>query len=226
MSTELSRVLEHLRKEKGIKQKEAAEALGISSGLLSHYEKGRRAPKLEFLAKAAKYYGVSSDYLLGVSNMRAPVNLTASSLMQPPTEAEKVMGRGGLRISLGKAMALSSVNVLFELMRDDAYKEFSIEAQNYLALSIYKIFRHLYNSNPDNLKSFFSMPDLAFLEAGNAASQMTELRLKLHSAKISKGKDSVEEINYDKIKEEFSRDAPAFFNILKMAEDSMSNAGI
>ena len=62
-----SRVLTFLRKEKGVSQKDAARELGISQSLLSHYEKGIRECGLDFLVKAASYYSVTTDYLLGVS---------------------------------------------------------------------------------------------------------------------------------------------------------------
>ena len=50
---------------KGVSQKQAAADLGISQALLSHYENGIREPGLQFLVKAADYYNVSCDYLLG-----------------------------------------------------------------------------------------------------------------------------------------------------------------
>ena len=53
------------RKLKGVNQKQAAADLGISQALLSHYENGIREPGLQFLVKAADYYNVSCDYLLG-----------------------------------------------------------------------------------------------------------------------------------------------------------------
>ncbi|MBQ1313233.1 MAG: helix-turn-helix domain-containing protein [Clostridia bacterium] len=53
------------RKRKGVSQKQAAADLGISQALLSHYENGIREPGLSFLVKAADYYNVSCDYLLG-----------------------------------------------------------------------------------------------------------------------------------------------------------------
>ena len=53
------------RKQKGVSQKQAAADLGISQALLSHYENGIREPGLQFLVKAADYYSVSCDYLLG-----------------------------------------------------------------------------------------------------------------------------------------------------------------
>lgn len=61
-----------LRQKKGISQKQAAESLGVSQALLSHYEKGIRECSLDFLVKAAAFYDVSSDYLLGISETDRP----------------------------------------------------------------------------------------------------------------------------------------------------------
>ncbi len=55
-----------LRTKRGISQKAAAQELGISQGLLSHYEKGIRECGLDFVIKAAEFYSVSCGYLLGV----------------------------------------------------------------------------------------------------------------------------------------------------------------
>ena len=65
MNADFSRVLSLLRQEKGISQRRAAAALGISQALLSHYENGTREPGLDFLTRACDYYGVTADYLLG-----------------------------------------------------------------------------------------------------------------------------------------------------------------
>lgn len=74
MNEAFSARLSALRKERGLSQKEAAEALGISGALLSHYEKGIRECGLQFICKAAAFYDVSCDYLLGVSNTRRSIN--------------------------------------------------------------------------------------------------------------------------------------------------------
>lgn len=66
-------ILSQLRKERGISQKKAATDLGISQALLSHYEKGIRECGLDFVIKCSEYYGVTTDYLLGVSDSRTGV---------------------------------------------------------------------------------------------------------------------------------------------------------
>ena len=68
--SKFSEILSKLRKERGVSQKKAAADLGISQALLSHYEKGIRECGLDFVIKCSKYYGVTTDYLLGVSENR------------------------------------------------------------------------------------------------------------------------------------------------------------
>ena len=70
MASSFSANLSELRKEKGISQSEAAKELGVSQALLSHYERGIRECGLDFLIKAAKFYSVSCDYILGISKSR------------------------------------------------------------------------------------------------------------------------------------------------------------
>jgi transcriptional regulator with XRE-family HTH domain len=65
MKTDFASILMNLRHENNLSQKKAAEELGISQALLSHYENGVREPRLEFIIKACAYYGVSTDYMLG-----------------------------------------------------------------------------------------------------------------------------------------------------------------
>lgn len=68
--SKFSEIISKMRKERGVSQKKAAADLGISQALLSHYEKGIRECGLDFVIKCSKYYGVTTDYLLGVSENR------------------------------------------------------------------------------------------------------------------------------------------------------------
>ncbi len=69
-NSKFAAILSQLRKERGSSQKKTASELGISQALLSHYEKGIRECGLDFVIKCSEYYGVTTDYLLGVSNSR------------------------------------------------------------------------------------------------------------------------------------------------------------
>ena len=69
--------LSELRKERGISQKKAATDLGISQALLSHYEKGIRECGLDFVIRCSEYYGVTTDYLLGIRDSRHGLDIDA-----------------------------------------------------------------------------------------------------------------------------------------------------
>lgn len=99
--------LARLRKECGISQKEAALNLNVSQALLSHYEKGIRECGLSFIVRAAAYYGVSCDYLLGVSSSKYGFNDAFRSTEELPEDSEMetltiYRATSMLRESLGK----------------------------------------------------------------------------------------------------------------------------
>lgn len=57
--------LKELRKEKGLKQSEVANYLGVSTQAYSSYETGAREPGLDIVLKLADLFGVSTDTILG-----------------------------------------------------------------------------------------------------------------------------------------------------------------
>ncbi|MBR6113569.1 MAG: helix-turn-helix transcriptional regulator [Oscillospiraceae bacterium] len=71
MARGFSDTMSALRRQRGLSQRAAAAALGISQALLSHYENGAREPGLAFVCRACDYYGVTADYLLGRADDRA-----------------------------------------------------------------------------------------------------------------------------------------------------------
>ena len=60
--------LKELRIERGLKQKDVAEALEISVSCYGGYEQGYREPDLKTLIKICKLFETSSDFLLGLSD--------------------------------------------------------------------------------------------------------------------------------------------------------------
>ena len=60
--------LKELRKEKNLSQTELAKDLEVSQRSVSSWETGFRQPDFETLEKLAKYFGVTSDYLLGLTD--------------------------------------------------------------------------------------------------------------------------------------------------------------
>ena len=63
--------LADLRNEYNITQKQLSEELKINRVAIARYEAGAQAPSLDNLISIAKYFDVSTDYLLGFSDIRS-----------------------------------------------------------------------------------------------------------------------------------------------------------
>ena len=61
--------LKEIRKERRITQQEMADLLNISLNSYSRYERGKRNPDINILKKISKILDISTDYLLGISDI-------------------------------------------------------------------------------------------------------------------------------------------------------------
>ena len=170
MNEEFSRTLSLLRQEKGVSQRTAATALGISQALLSHYENGIREPGLAFVVKACDYYGVSADFLLGRTLSRDGTTIAPEELYDLSQEKNNSM-KGGVLALLSKKLLVNSIGVLFDLLAKTGSREAIKAASNYLSTAIYQLYRRLYQANPSNNPDFFSVTTSHF-EAGLPAADM------------------------------------------------------
>ena len=55
-----------LRKQRGLNQKELGEVVGLTAKSISTIENGLASTSIEKLILLAKFFGVSTDYLLGL----------------------------------------------------------------------------------------------------------------------------------------------------------------
>ena len=67
---------------------ELKDALGTTKATLSRYENGLREPKIDFANKAANYFNVSLDYILGVSDVREVNELSTNESLAQKLLAE------------------------------------------------------------------------------------------------------------------------------------------
>ena len=63
--------LRALMKDHNITQDQLSKAVGVSRGSIGQYANGDSAPKYDALIAIAKYFNVSTDYLLGLANSRS-----------------------------------------------------------------------------------------------------------------------------------------------------------
>lgn len=64
--------LKELREDSDIKQETLATYLHIKQNTYSQYENGQRQLPVEILIELAKFYNVSTDYILGLTNEAKP----------------------------------------------------------------------------------------------------------------------------------------------------------
>lgn len=57
--------LKELRLEKGLSQAQLSKATGISQVAITYWENQQRVPNANAIIILARYFGVSTDYLLG-----------------------------------------------------------------------------------------------------------------------------------------------------------------
>ena len=72
-------ILEELRKDRKMTQKELSEVIYVNTGTISNYENDRYLPDIEKLIMLADYFNVTIDYLLG----RASYNLNPDTFEKP-----------------------------------------------------------------------------------------------------------------------------------------------
>lgn len=157
MNADFSRTLALLRQERGVSQRQAASAMGISQALLSHYENGVREPGLSFVVKACDYYNVSADFLLGRTLSRDGTTiLDADSLYDISGERDNIL-QGSVMATLYRKLIANSVGVLFDLLGKLGSKDAIRCAGNFLSTAVYMLFRHLRRAAPGYDPNFFSV---------------------------------------------------------------------
>jgi len=135
--------LRKLREEKHLSQKSVAASLGISQALLSHYEKGIRECGLDFLVRIAKFYNVSTDFMLGVS--RNVKTQTENKIICKDNELKKDEKNFNIYSALYKNLLTNSISYIFDNLKDTEYKDISILAGKHLSLSVYNLYSLLNN---------------------------------------------------------------------------------
>lgn len=220
MNSDFPRILQLLRKEKGISQKNAAAALKVSQALLSHYEKGIRECGLDFVVRAADYFNVSCDYLLGRSPEKSGAVIAVDDIPEPDAAGKENIYKGSILPTLNKKLIANSLNILYDLLQKSAKKELTAEVSNYLMIAVYKMFRYIYSQNPKNPQAIFSLDSRSFEELSTAAMIIDEMKVRCLSEdpKADAGRNNTAELTPQKLNEQYPLFSSSLSNLIKNVE--------
>ena len=220
---EFNRIIKLLRKERGITQKQAAEDLGVSQALLSHYEKGIRECGLDFVVRVADYYNVSCDYLLGRSAERNGMMLSAEDLPNPDKMKDNIY-HGSVLPTMNKKLISNSLNVLYAKIGQCHSKALTTEVSSYLMMAVAKMFRHLYSAEPHNAASMFSIDAHRWRGYSDAVMRMSEANVEaLLDGEDVNGGEGVKDpaclaMTTESLTREFPLYTPSLLNLVKTSE--------
>lgn len=111
--------LKRLRTKKGLTSEELCSKIGIKGGSYRNYERNDRKPDYDTLVKLADFYGVTTDYLLGRPDAKAPADPIAS--LPTVDEMEKDLFREWL--GLDEASRKAFLDVLRKIVADDQKRQ-------------------------------------------------------------------------------------------------------
>ena len=223
MTTDFNRIITLLRKEKNVTQKQAAEELGVSQALLSHYEKGIRECGLDFVVRIADYYDVSCDYLLGRSADRSGLTLSVDEIPNSESGKDGIF-RGSVLPTFNKKLISNSLNILYDKLNSCPDKGLVGEISAYLMLAVYKMFRVLYHAGPKNASSMFVVKKNMYSGYSDAAMHIAESNVKaiLAGEDIGLGAPLKDTSAFSMTTESLSKDYPLYatslLNLIKSSE--------
>jgi transcriptional regulator with XRE-family HTH domain len=68
MINNFQNILKSLRIDNNLSQQKLAEQIGVTQKAIDFWEKGINEPKASYIIKLAKFFGVTSDYILGIED--------------------------------------------------------------------------------------------------------------------------------------------------------------
>ena len=222
MVTDFPRTLSLLRQEKKLSQKKAAEALGISQALLSHYENGVREPGLSFVVRAADFYGVSCDYLLGRTMSREGAAISVEELGDLSEEKGNVL-RGSVSAMLQKKLLVNSSGILLDILGKVGHKGLIGDVSAYLSAAVYKAYRYVYMISGKYSDTMFPVPAHLFSDLCDAEMKMREYRLRALASSKQDSRQPLEfpDLSIDGLSQEYPNLAPALLSVLHNVSESL-----
>lgn len=132
--------LKELRKDYSITQQELADKIGIVRTAIANYETGRTIPDSDTLTLLAKIFDTTTDYLLGISNIRNPYQ--NKNIKEAPEEQDMVpeefINADEARAYINKHQIFGSGGFDADKLDDDEILEFANALLEQMKMVSYK----------------------------------------------------------------------------------------
>lgn len=217
MNNDFPRVMKMLRRERGLRQKEAADQLGVAQALLSHYENGKRECGLDFLVSAADFYGVSVDFILGRTSSRNGTVVSSESLNDSTVSESGTSDIAGAGTLLRKKLITNSLEVIFTLLMNAKNSKLASTVSSYLMTAVYRAYRMVFSAGGDNDENTFAIPAENVADVCLASLALDDVKARA----ASKGGSSDEKITNLRIEQEFPRQSAAIFSVVTNVEKDL-----
>ena len=129
--------LVQIKKDEGLSHDEISRQIGVSSGVLSEWMSDNKTASIENLAKLAKYFNVSADYLLGrtdvkTSNMNVKaiceyLGLNESTIFKLHNMQNNVFGFSSVKFFIDTLIDVRSASILEDSIREAVISRWSYE---------------------------------------------------------------------------------------------------
>lgn len=100
--------LKELRKERKMLQSDIAKILSVTPQSVSLYEVDKRDMSTEAILKLADFFNVSTDYLLGRSNVREEIKIPAESITVQNDFTDNEIAQKIIRVFLDEKQPISA----------------------------------------------------------------------------------------------------------------------
>ena len=217
MNKDFPRVMKMLRRERGLRQKEAADHLGVAQALLSHYENGKREGGLDFLVSAADFYGVSVDFILGRTSSRNGTVVSSETLHDSAVSEGGTSDLAGAGTLLRKKLITNSIEVIFQLLIKAKNTKLANAVASYLMTAVYRAYRMVFSAGADNDENCFAVPAENVADVCSAKLLLDDVR----SRTAAKDGSADEKITNLRIEQEFPRQSAAIFSVVTNVEKDL-----
>ncbi len=213
MNKDFSRAITLLRKERNLSQKQVASDLGVSQALLSHYEKGIREPGLQFLIRAADYYEVSADFLLGRTLTKG----------HPSEESEGAFEKEKKQTPSLRLLS-NTLSLIYDLLISASNRKLTRNVSQLLMLCEYKILRDLF-SGGERQTALFSASEETY--RGYSTAAILKLFADIEAQSDISSPQYVEKLRELNLSEsallqEYPDFAPSVFNVISHSENTIA----